>query len=116
MTHPEGLRARDVLNELANRLTLTPFEQTEYETGGRRFEKLVRFATIPAVKAGWLVKDRGTWIITEEGSAVSVTEGLSPACTVPSQLPISMMRSWPILAAAPSLPVLIFKEPLLGPI
>jgi len=67
MTHPEGLRARDVLNELANRLTLTPFEQTEYETGGRRFEKLVRFATIPAVKAGWLVKDRGTWIITEEG-------------------------------------------------
>jgi restriction system protein len=33
----------------------------------RRFEKLVRFATIAPVKAGWLIKSKGRWSLTDEG-------------------------------------------------
>jgi restriction system protein len=52
---------------LAARVTLTPYEAASYESGGRRFEKIVRFATVDCVKAGWLLKDKGIWSITEEG-------------------------------------------------
>ncbi|MDR7468446.1 MAG: restriction endonuclease [Armatimonadota bacterium] len=33
----------------------------------RRYEKIVRFSSIKAVKAGWLVKERGRWSLTDEG-------------------------------------------------
>ena len=65
--HPEGLPAKQVLNELANSLTLTEYEKSEYRPGVRRFEKRVRFGTIAPVKAGWLIKNKGRWILTEEG-------------------------------------------------
>ncbi len=38
--------------------------------GVERYGKIVRFTTIGPVKAGWMVKDRGTWTITEAGKAV----------------------------------------------
>ena len=63
------VRAAEVLAALEQRLVLTDHEAGEYERnpGVRRFEKMVRFATIPAVKAGWLVKSRGEWLLTESG-------------------------------------------------
>lgn len=67
MTQPGGLQASAALHALAERVTLTPYEADTYESGGRRFEKIVRFATVDCVKAGWLVKDKGTWTITDEG-------------------------------------------------
>lgn len=67
MGQQEGMRARDALAELANRVTLTPYEAGNYPAGGRRFEKILRFATIDCVKAGWLQKEKGRWSITEEG-------------------------------------------------
>ena len=69
LAHPEGLAAKDVLAATADRLTLTPFEAADYPNrpGVRRFEKIVRFSTIPFVKAGWLTKTKGTWTITEDG-------------------------------------------------
>src|SRR5215475_13003638 len=36
-------------------------------TGTRRFERIVRFATIDCVKAGWLAKNKGVWSITDAG-------------------------------------------------
>lgn len=66
---PDGLPAREALNLLASRVKLTPYEAGEYESGGRRFEKIVRFATVDCVKAGWLLKQRGRWSITDEGRA-----------------------------------------------
>lgn len=66
---PEGMRASEALQVLASRFTLTPYEADSYESGGRRFEKIVRFATVDCVKAGWLLKDKGIWSITEEGQA-----------------------------------------------
>lgn len=65
--HPEGLQARDALKVLEEQLTLSEYERGEYPSGGRRFEKATRFATIDCVKAGWLLKQKGRWFVTEEG-------------------------------------------------
>ena len=67
LASPTGLPARDALHQLAAKVTLTPYEAGDYESGGRRFEKVVRFATVDCVKAGWLVKEKGTWSVTDEG-------------------------------------------------
>jgi restriction system protein len=67
LAHPDGLPARDALAALENRMSLTPYEQGTYDSGGRRFEKIVRFSTIDCVKAGWLLKQKGRWSVTEEG-------------------------------------------------
>lgn len=67
MAAPDGVRASDALQTLAGRVTLTPYEADSYDSGGRRFEKIVRFATVDCVKGGWLVKDKGIWSITDEG-------------------------------------------------
>ena len=40
-----------------------------YANGARRFEKNVRFATVDTVKAGWLLKNKGTWLVTDAGKA-----------------------------------------------
>jgi len=64
--YPDGLKARDALHTLANSVTLTEYERGSYESG-RRFEKIVRFATVDTARAGWMVKDAGIWTITEEG-------------------------------------------------
>lgn len=67
--HPDGLAASEVLKAVEQRVPPTPHEQADFEKhpGVRRFEKTVRFATIGPVKAGWLVKDKGQWSITDEG-------------------------------------------------
>ena len=67
MAKPEGARASEALRALAGNVKLTPYELDSYESGGRRFDKIVRFATVDCVKAGWLVKDKGIWTITDEG-------------------------------------------------
>ncbi len=67
--HPDGLAANDVLKAVEQRVPPTDHEQADYpkHPGRRRFERTVRFATIGPVKAGWLVKDKGQWSITDEG-------------------------------------------------
>lgn len=69
--HPDGLAAKDVLRQVSEIVPPTPFEATDYpkRPGDRRYEKIIRFGTIPFVKAGWLVKTKGTWSATDEGLA-----------------------------------------------
>jgi restriction system protein len=69
LDNPDGLPAREVLERVERSLPLTEFEKSSYPNrpGVRRFEKTVRFASIPHVKAGWLVKSRGRWSANEEG-------------------------------------------------
>lgn len=67
LAQPEGMRAADALAALAKAVELTEYEAGEYDSGGRRFEKIVRFATVGCVKAGWLVKEKGVWSVTEQG-------------------------------------------------
>ena len=70
MDETEGLPASKVLKIVEERVPPTPFEQATYEKSPnvRRFEKIVRFATISHVKAGWLVKTKreatGAWRAT----------------------------------------------------
>jgi restriction system protein len=66
---PDGLQASAALAAVEKQVKLTDYEQGTYAGGGRRFEKIVRFATIDCVKAGWLVKNKGQWSVTEDGKA-----------------------------------------------
>ncbi len=70
MAAPSGMQASAALQALAERVTLTPYEADSYDSGGRRFDKIVRFATVDCVKAGWLEKNKGIWTITDEGRKV----------------------------------------------
>jgi restriction system protein len=67
--HPDGLPAKEVLQRLEQVVPPTGFENSDYpkRPGVRRFEKMARFATIGPVKAGWIVKGKGRWYVTEEG-------------------------------------------------
>ena len=67
--HPDGLGAKDVLRRVSEIVPPTPFEAAEYPNrpGVRRYEKIIRSSTVPFVKAGWLVKTKGTWTATDEG-------------------------------------------------
>jgi restriction system protein len=67
MAQPEGMQARDALAAVAAATDLTEYERGSYQAGTRRFEKILRFATIDCVKAGWLLKTKGRWTITEAG-------------------------------------------------
>lgn len=64
---PEGMRAREALSALERRLTLSEYEKGDYASGGKRFDKIVRFATVDLVKAGWLFKEKGRWTVTADG-------------------------------------------------
>ena len=68
--NPDGLQAKEVISRLKEILPPTSLEKGEYDSapGTMRYDRDVRFATIPAVKAGWIVKtSTGLWSITDEG-------------------------------------------------
>jgi restriction system protein len=73
-SNPDGLQAAEALKKLATVVEMTPYEAGLYEsTGTRRFEKIIRFATVDCVKAGWLLKNKGVWSVTDAGKkAMSV--------------------------------------------
>jgi restriction system protein len=65
----DGLSAKDVFALIPESAQLT-----EYELGFSslsntlRYERIVRLATVPLVRVGWLIKNnKGRWFITEEG-------------------------------------------------
>jgi restriction system protein len=65
----DGMPAREVLSFLPEITALTEYERGySPATNMPRYERIVRLATIPLVKAGWLVKtDKGRWFLSEEG-------------------------------------------------
>ncbi len=73
---PDGLRASEVLSVVAeDHVPPTPFEREMLPKYPkiRRFDNIIRFATITTVKAGWLVKAKGEWTLTDEGRAAYTT-------------------------------------------
>jgi restriction system protein len=66
---PEGLPAKEILAKAASVLVLTDYEKGAYSStpDSTRFEKIVRFSTIWPVKAGWMLKSKGRWQLTEDG-------------------------------------------------
>lgn len=69
LNKPDGMPPKEVMAELPKSIPLTEYESGYYPSSlnSQRFEKIVRFGTIGLVKAGWLVKGKGRWFITEEG-------------------------------------------------
>lgn len=64
----QGLYWKDLFVRLDEVLPPTDFEEGNYESNGnRRRPYIVRFSTIGITKAGWLIKNQGTWSITNEG-------------------------------------------------
>lgn len=68
-SNPEGLAAKVVLERLPELVPPTEFEAGAYpsQPDARRYDKIVRFATIGPVKAGWMLKNKGLWTLTELG-------------------------------------------------
>lgn len=66
---PEGLSAREIIAFLPEITSITDYEKGYLaNTNTPRYERIVRLATVPLVRAGWLVKNnKGRWFITEEG-------------------------------------------------
>lgn len=69
LPHPDGLPAKRILERLPTVIPPTAFERSTYPKHPdiRGYEKVVRFSTISAVKAGWLTKNKGLWSLTDEG-------------------------------------------------
>ncbi|MFA5900559.1 MAG: restriction endonuclease [Hyphomicrobium sp.] len=68
MQSPEGLPAGVALSKVAEGETMSAYEAGTYKSGNRRFEIIIRWGTVDLVKAGWLLKHKGTWSVTEEGA------------------------------------------------
>lgn len=66
---PEGLRAKTAIERVQQELPPTEFEKSTFPKNPAvvRYPKVLRFATINSVKAGWLRKQKGTWTATPEG-------------------------------------------------
>jgi len=69
LDHPEGLAAKEAIERTKPVVHPTDFEKSAYpkKPGIERFNKMVRFATIAPVKAGWMIKEKGKWYLTDEG-------------------------------------------------
>ncbi len=64
-----AMSASDVVDLARERLLPTDYELGSYpsQPGVPRIDTMIRYGTIGPVKAGWLIKNRGTWEITPEG-------------------------------------------------
>ncbi|MGZ8285501.1 MAG: restriction endonuclease [Allosphingosinicella sp.] len=67
LKEPEGIPAATAVDSVRKSVSLTDYEAGDYPSGGQRFEKILRFATVDCVKAGWLQKSKGIWSVTEAG-------------------------------------------------
>lgn len=63
-----ALRGAEVINRIRASETFTDWESERYEkTGYIRWESILHFFTIDCIKAGYLQKNKGLWILTPEG-------------------------------------------------
>jgi 5-methylcytosine-specific restriction protein B len=65
----DGLHVQELLERAEELCPPTSFENEDYvnQPGVRRYPKMQRFSTITSVKAGWLVKQKGIWWLTDAG-------------------------------------------------
>jgi hypothetical protein len=71
---PEGFPAREIIGHLSKSMMLSDQEKHTYNTDSRYTseEIMIRMATIPLEKVGFLVKTgKGKWYITEKGRDIS---------------------------------------------
>jgi len=62
------LRGKEVLSRIASTVQFDEYEGHRYEkTGNIRWKSVLHFYTIDCIKAGYMRKHKGTWILTAEG-------------------------------------------------
>ena len=62
------LNGRDVISQVEKRVDLDEWAKTKYEKSGYiRWQSILHFYSIDCVKAGFLIKKKGTWYLTKEG-------------------------------------------------
>ena len=77
MENDDSLRSREVFQQVGKRLELNEYELHIYEKSGYvRWQSVLHFYSISAVKAGWLIKNKGIWYITPEGKEVTTLSNL----------------------------------------
>jgi len=71
LPNPEGLPVREIRERLEKLVPPSDYESGSYPGAPtkRRYFRIARFSTIGPVKAGWLIKNKGTWLLTDEGRA-----------------------------------------------
>jgi restriction system protein len=63
-----GLPVGEILTHVSQTVPLTEYEKEFLpSTHSPRFERTIRLATNPFEKAGWLIKNKGRWILTDDG-------------------------------------------------
>lgn len=106
----EKLNAGAVLGEAIARVPLNEFERELLSGGIPRGHKTLTTATAKLVKAGWLVKGRAGWTITEDGQRATVAfadpaafaAALDAGTPVPGDTPLpSAPAGKPAAKAAP---------------
>ncbi|MEA1848113.1 Mrr restriction system protein [Chryseobacterium sp. MHB01] len=81
---------KQVIDRIREKNNLTSWEKEVYEkTGYVRWESILHFYTIDAIKAGFLRKNKGIWYLTEEGEK-SISLGPAKMLETASKL----YRSW----------------------
>jgi restriction system protein len=71
---PDGLPVHDIFEHVQKSTELSEYEKGyfPFAVSSPRYEVLIRVATIPLVKAGWIVKTpKGRWYITDRGRKAS---------------------------------------------
>ena len=61
------MSSKQLLEKVEGRVTLDDWATTFYESGELRWQSVLRFFSIRSVKAGFLIKNRGLWLLTPEG-------------------------------------------------
>lgn len=69
--HPDGMPGREVLARMQLLVPPTEYERGNYESSPNENRGVIatRFWTVNCVKAGWMVKGRNAWTVTDEGRA-----------------------------------------------
>lgn len=63
------MRGKEVLERIEATVPLDDFENERYEkTGNVRWKSILHFYSIDCIKAGYMRKQKGLWILTDEGA------------------------------------------------
>ena len=63
-----SMKGYDVIEKVRNRTQFDEWETHRYEkTGYIRWESILHFFTIDCMKAGFMLKNKGSWVLTSEG-------------------------------------------------
>lgn len=69
------MRSADIEKNVGERLAFDEWENHPYKDGGFRWLSYMHFYSIDLVKAGYIVKNKGRWFLTDDGKAALIKYG-----------------------------------------